>query len=155
MLGLVAVPVSRADVIGRLYRVTTVDPTDIDDADDGYRVGSRWVNTLTGVEFWCADPTPDGAVWNEGGGGGSSDPLTLGGDLGGTTAAAWVKTVRGLSSALAYDVDGRLDTVTTAAGSKTMSYNPDGTLASITGTGIYVSKTFAYEDGALTGVAVS
>ena len=41
-IGLLNLPTTRADVIGRLYRETTVDPTSIDDSDDGYRIGSRW-----------------------------------------------------------------------------------------------------------------
>ena len=66
-----------------------------------------------------------------------------------------MKTVRGVSSSITYDGQGRVDVVTTALGTKTMTYNPDGTLASIAGTGQYRSKTFTYSGGALTAVTVS
>ena len=78
----------------------------------------------------------------------------LGGDLGGTIADGFVQTVRGVTTALTYDGLGRLDTLTTALGTKTFTYNGDGTLAAITGTGQYHSKTFAYVGGVLTGVTV-
>jgi len=155
-IGLIPLPVSRADVIGRLYRQTTVDPTIIDDAEDGYRVGSRWLNTLTLTEFLCVDATPGAAIWNPaGGGGGGGGPVALGGDLGGTSSAGYVKTVRGVSATLTYDGNGRLSTLTSALGTKTMTYNPDGTLASIAGTGQYRSKTLYYSGGKLASVAVS
>lgn len=86
--------------------------------------------------------------------GDSGDPV-LGGDLGGVASDGHVKTVRGVSSVLAYDGEERLSTVTTALGTKTMTYSPDGTLAGITGTGAYKSKTFTYADGNLSAVTVS
>ena len=46
-------------------------------------------------------------------------------------------------------------TVTTSHGTKTMSYNPDGTLASIAATGGYRAKSFTYDAGKLTAVTVS
>lgn len=85
----------------------------------------------------------------------SSGPVALGGDLGGTSPNGYVKTVRGVSSSLTYDGNGRLSTVTTAIGTKTMTYNPDGTMAGITGTGSYKSKTFTYAGGKLSAVEVS
>jgi|LakMenEpi03Aug12_release.lakeMendotaPanAssembly.Ray.scaffolds.fasta_scaffold215483_2 YD repeat-containing protein len=54
----------------------------------------------------------------------------------------------------AYNPDGTLHTTTTAYGVRTMAYNPDGTLASITGTGVYKTKTFTYVGGVLTGISV-
>jgi YD repeat-containing protein len=138
--------------------VATVDPTIIDDADDGYRIGQRWVNSLLLTTWTLADATPGAAVWVEedGGGGGGGGPVALGGDLGGTSSNGYVKTVRGLSGTLAYDGNGRLSTVTTAAGSKTMGYDGNGRLVSITGTGIYRSRTLAYDvNGRLESVAVS
>jgi YD repeat-containing protein len=135
MLGLLPTRPSRADVIGSLYRITSVDPTSIDDAEDGYRAGSRWINALALTTWTCV--------------------ASLGGDLGGTTSAGYVKTVRGVSGSLAYDGNGRLSVVTTALGTKTMTYNGDGSLASIAGTGQYRNKTFTYTNGALTAVAVS
>ena len=86
--------------------------------------------------------------------GGGGDPV-LGGDLGGVASDGHVKTVRGVSSSLTYDGNGRLSTVTTALGTKTMTYSPDGTLASITGTGRYRNKAFTYSGGKLSAVAVS
>lgn len=38
--------------------------------------------------------------------------------------------------------------------SKTLAYNVDGTLASLTGTGVYKTKTFTYVGGVLTEVTV-
>lgn len=40
-----------------------VDPGVDDDALAGYAAGSRWLNTLTGVEWVCVDPTEGAAVW--------------------------------------------------------------------------------------------
>jgi YD repeat-containing protein len=79
----------------------------------------------------------------------------LGGDLGGTVSDGFVKTVRGVNATMAYDINGRLTGMSSALGTKTMAYNPDGTLASVTGTGSYKTKTFTYTDGKLTGVVVS
>jgi hypothetical protein len=59
-----------------------------------------------------------------------------------------------ISKALTYNIDGTLNVVTDARGTKTMAYNLDGTLASLTGTGIYNSKTFTYVGGVLTDVTV-
>ena len=42
---------------------TTVDPTVNNDVDEGYVVGSRWVNTSTDNEFLCLDNTDGAAVW--------------------------------------------------------------------------------------------
>jgi hypothetical protein len=60
-----------------------------------------------------------------------------------------------LSANLTYDSAGRLDTVTTSAGTKRASYNPDGTLESLACTGIYRDKSFTYADGKLIAVTVS
>jgi len=144
------------DPIPPLYIVTTVDPTIIDDASDGYAVGKRWINTVTGATWTLVDNTIGGAIWSEednagGGGGGSS----LGGDLGGTTAAGYVKIVRGLSTTVTYDGSNRVSTITTSLGTKTMTYNGDGTLASITGSGNYHNKSFTYSGGILQSITVS
>ncbi len=40
-----------------------VDPSISDDSDSGYSVGSRWVNTVSSVEFVCTDASPGAAVW--------------------------------------------------------------------------------------------
>ena len=42
----------------------TADPTVNDDADDGYTAGSEWLNTVSGDQFLCSDPTVGSAVWN-------------------------------------------------------------------------------------------
>lgn len=61
-----------------------------------------------------------------------------------------------LSKTFTYDGDGRLSVITDSAGTKTLSYNLDGTLNQIVGTGPYVTKTFSYNlDGTLSGIAVS
>jgi len=41
----------------------TVDPTVSDDINDGYGVGSRWVNVVTANEWSCAENTAGAAVW--------------------------------------------------------------------------------------------
>lgn len=41
----------------------TTDPTVNDDSDDGYGVGSPWVNTSSGDVFICGDATVGAAVW--------------------------------------------------------------------------------------------
>jgi hypothetical protein len=46
-----------------LHNVTTTDPTVNDDANDGYSIGSRWVNTTTDRVFTCCDATAAAAVW--------------------------------------------------------------------------------------------
>lgn len=86
-------------------------------------------------------------------GGGAASPLS--GDLGGTTTDGYVKTVRGVSGTFSYDGQNRLVFMSTALGTKTYSYNPDGTLDSITGTGSYRSKQFTYSGGLLVDVVVS
>ncbi len=44
-------------------RVTTTAPTVTDDGSGGWRVGSRWVNTTTDVEYVLVDATTGAAVW--------------------------------------------------------------------------------------------
>jgi YD repeat-containing protein len=57
---------------------------------------------------------------------------------------------------LTYDILGRLDSVTDSLGVKTMTYNLQGQLASIIGTGSYQSKTFNYDvNGNLISVDVT
>lgn len=43
----------------------TQDPGATRDADEGFEVGSRVINTTTGNEFVCVDATPGAAVWKE------------------------------------------------------------------------------------------
>lgn len=58
-----------------------------------------------------------------------------------------------LDTTLTYNLDGTLDVVTTASGTKTMGYTL-GKLTSIVGTGIYPSKNFTYTGDNLTGIDV-
>jgi len=61
----------------------------------------------------------------------------------------------GVNSSITYNLDGTVNVITKPNGTKTMGYNPDGTLATITGTGIYKNKTFTYSSGVLQSVVVS
>jgi YD repeat-containing protein len=156
MLGLLPVRTSRSDVVRLATVVATVDPTIIDDADDGYRIGQRWVNSLLLTTWTLADVTPGAAVWvEEDGGGGGGGPVALGGDLGGTSSNGYVKTVRGLSKTPTYDAQGRLATVTSALGTQTFVYDGDGKLTNVIGTGRYPNKAISYSDGRWAGTAVS
>lgn len=44
--------------------VATTDPTANDDSDDGYSVGSLWVNTTNDTAWICADASSGAAVWD-------------------------------------------------------------------------------------------
>lgn|SRR5512138_29645 len=55
-----------------------VPPTTGDDENDGYAVGSRWIDTTAGKEYVCVDASAGAALWIEttasgGGGGGGAD----------------------------------------------------------------------------------
>lgn len=52
----------------------TVAPTSNDDSDDGYDVGSTWVDTSSGVVYVCTDASVGAAVWSSGGSGDVSGP---------------------------------------------------------------------------------
>jgi len=41
----------------------TVSPTEDEDADDGYVVGSHWTNSVTQEIFVCTDPSTGAAIW--------------------------------------------------------------------------------------------
>ena len=43
----------------------SADPTANDDSDDGYEVGSLWINTSTDEAFQCTDATVASAVWRQ------------------------------------------------------------------------------------------
>jgi YD repeat-containing protein len=157
MIGLLPVRASRSDVVRLASVTTTVDPTAIDDADDGYRIGQRWVNTALLTTWTLVDATPGAAVWvqEDGGGGGGGDPAALGGDLGGTTAAGHVKTVRGVSKTITYDGNGRVSVVTSALGTQTITRDANGKPTGVVGTGQYRNKTITYEAGKPVAVTVS
>jgi YD repeat-containing protein len=199
-LGLSQRRLRRQDAIRALSVVTTVDPTAIDDGEDGYLPGTRWLNRLASKEFVLIDGAIGAAVWQEvtgGAGGGGSVSVTdegaaltsgltaldfvgagvsashlgggsvrvtvsgvpagsAGGDLAGTYPSPTVKQVSPVSAALDYDVQGRLETITTGHGTKTFAYDVQGRLESIAGTGIYADKTFSYDvNGALDAVTVA
>lgn len=46
-----------------LHNFVAADPTANDDADDGYSIGSRWINTTNNKLWYCADNTVGSAVW--------------------------------------------------------------------------------------------
>ena len=54
-----------ADVSGGDAVLKTADPTVNDDANDGYLVGTRWINQTTDKAFVCLDTTVGAAVWTE------------------------------------------------------------------------------------------
>ena len=41
------------------------EPTANDDVNDGYEVGSRWVDTATDIHYVCLDATAGAAIWAE------------------------------------------------------------------------------------------
>jgi microcystin-dependent protein len=41
----------------------TTAPTANDDANDGYAVGSRWIDTTSDLMYTCLDSTPSAAIW--------------------------------------------------------------------------------------------
>jgi hypothetical protein len=43
---------------------STSEPVATDDNTQGYAVGSRWLNTITGIIYVCADATTNAAKWN-------------------------------------------------------------------------------------------
>jgi hypothetical protein len=61
--------------------------------------------------------------------------------------------VIGMSATMTYNIDGTLNVVTDALGTKTMVYT-DGKLTGVIGTGAHVSKTLSYTGDQLTGVTV-
>lgn len=75
-------------------------------------------------------------------------------DLGAGSSVIVRHDPNGISKTFTY-TDGVLTGVSDSEGTKTLSYNSDGTLASIVGTGIYSDKTFTYSGGVLTAVTVS
>jgi len=50
---------------GISYVTSATDPTALDDADDGYAVGKRWLNTTDDKEFVLLDNAAGSAVWVE------------------------------------------------------------------------------------------
>lgn len=60
----------------RLDNQATTDPTTGDDANDGYAIGSIWINTSSDEAFICTDATAGAAVWKSltAGGAGAAEP---------------------------------------------------------------------------------
>lgn len=54
---------SRVNLLHKLD--ATTDPTISDDNDDGYSVGSVWINVTDGKAFICSDATAGAAVWDQ------------------------------------------------------------------------------------------
>lgn len=79
-------------------------------------------------------------------------PLQLTASLQGTASAANV--INPVTTAFVYDGNNILITSSNENGSKYFSYNPDGTLGSITGSGLYKSKVFFYSAGNLISSSV-
>jgi len=55
--------VANEDDVQKNNFTATTDPGTGDDSDDGYEVGSRWLNTNTDTFFQCADASVGAAVW--------------------------------------------------------------------------------------------
>jgi hypothetical protein len=58
-------PAIHGGVGGRNNTSQVTDPSQLDDVNGGYAVGSIWVNTSTKKVFICFDPTVGSAVWHE------------------------------------------------------------------------------------------
>jgi len=58
-------PAAHGGVAGANNPVSVIDPTELDDADDGYAVGSIWINNNTDRLFVCMDNTVGSAIWHE------------------------------------------------------------------------------------------
>ena len=138
--------------------VSEVDPTVIDDSEEGYTIGQVWVNVTTDQSYMLVDDQAYAAVWvniTAAGGSGGSPTGAAGGDLGGTYPNPIVKRVNPTSKSLTYNGSGQLTGVSDVYGTKTLAYDVDGNLTAITGTGIYPSQTFTYVDGLLTAVTLT
>jgi hypothetical protein len=83
----------------------------------------------------------------------------------GASANAYIQTVNLLQpqiinisgafdKTLTYDINNNLSSITTIKGTKTFNYDGSGNLISISGTGIYPTKSFIYTDGQLTQILI-
>jgi len=61
-----------------IYTLADRPPAATDDENDGYDIGSRWIDTADGYEYVCIDDSAGSAVWESTtvGGGGSGSGLT-------------------------------------------------------------------------------
>ena len=80
--------------------------------------------------------------------------LPRGGGMTKGAADMYYTTLTGVSKTLTYNSDGTVASMTDLNGSKTFNYT-NGVLTSITGTGNYRSKALAYSTGQLTTVTIS
>lgn len=53
---------SKPEITKNNYAATS-NPTSGDDFDDGYTIGSTWINTSTNDIFICVDDTNGAAIW--------------------------------------------------------------------------------------------
>lgn len=124
MLGMtLANPVTRYSVARANVVESSVDPTSVDDADDGYPNGMRWHNTTSDTVFELMDNTAGAAVWvdlSSGGGGGGS--LAVKDE--GTTIVAAATTMNFVGSGVTVTNGGSNTAVVTITGGN--SYFPSG-----------------------------
>lgn len=97
----------------------TAAPVVGDDRNDGYHEGSRWINTLTGIEYVCRDATVGAAQWEVNPYAGTQSVAGLNAALG---SAAETATRMSISEdftkrpALASEVTGGIVTLTDSSG---------------------------------------
>lgn len=64
--------------------------------------------------------------------------------------------INGVNKSLSYDISsGKLSSLTSSLGNKIFTYNIDGQLTSISGSGLFKNKTFVYSSGKLIDIIVS
>lgn len=109
----------------------TTDPGVNDDANDGYSIGSQWVNTSADTVWFCADATAGAAVWKQMAAPASDGDLAVTGDLFvggqqyGTQGAPVAKTVS--STLTAANLLAGIITVNQAGGAVSTQTLPTGT----------------------------
>jgi len=97
------------------YNLTaTTDPGVGDDSDDGYTIGSRWVNVTLDKEFVCLDASVGAAVWGETTVGADTGSGAAGGygGLKSTTNTSLTSTYANLNFATAMEVSGSVSVST-------------------------------------------
>lgn len=51
--------------LAKMTKDATIAPTANEDTDDGYSVGSIWVDATADVGYLCVDATATAAVWKQ------------------------------------------------------------------------------------------